>query len=189
MNEERLAGGAPEEDGIVFTNTSGGTGSWSWMPSPIAVPTAGGNSSQCGMNYSPDLLVSADGSSVRYSAAGAAGPYNCEELTGSANAGILPDVPNLSTGDPGWDQYGGTFSASGGVYTESAGGTGGNKAVTGSTGWSSYDVAGDVQLGTVGSNGNAGFLVRTTDPTSGTDNLDGYFVGVSGSSLIIGKEA
>jgi hypothetical protein len=187
-DEVRAAGGAPENQAIVLVNTNAGSGSWSWMPSPIAVPTAAGNSSQCGLNYSPDLLVSADGTAVRYSAAGAAGPFTCEELTGSANAGVLPDAADFSAGDGGWDQYGGAFTASGGVYSETAGGTGGNKSVTGSTGWTNYDVTADVRLENVGSAGNAGLLVRATDPTSGTDNVDAYYVGVSTSSVIIGKE-
>jgi hypothetical protein len=187
MNEERLAGGAPEEDQVVFTNTSGGSGSWSWQPAPIDVPTAGAATS-CGANYSPDLLPSADGTSVRYSAAGVAGPYNCEELTGSADTGTLPYTAYFGSGDPGWIQYGGTFGASGGSYTESAGGSGGNKAVSGSTGWSDYTLEGDVQLGNIGANGNAGFLVRATDPTSGTDSVNGYYIGVSTGSLVIGKE-
>ncbi|HTJ71424.1 MAG TPA: ricin-type beta-trefoil lectin domain protein [Actinospica sp.] len=188
-SEVRSAGGTPESGEVVLVNTNSGSGNWSWMPSPIAVPTAGGNSSQCGLNYSPDLLVSADGTSLRYSAAGAAGTYDCEELTGSANAGVLPDNADFSSGDGGWDQYGGTFGTSGGVYSESAGGTGGNKSVTGSTGWTNYDLAGDVRLDSVGTNGNAGFLVRNTDSTSGTDSEDAYYVGVTSSSVVIGKEA
>ena len=187
--EVRAAGGAPENQAVVLVNTNSGSGSWSWMPSPIAVPTAGGNSNQCGLNYSPDLLVSSDGTALRYSAAGAAGPYNCEELTGSANAGVLPDTPDFGSGDPGWDQYGGTFSTASDVYSETAGGTGGNKSITGSTGWTNYDVAGDVRLDSIGANGNAGFLVRATDPTSGTDDVDGYYVGVTSSNLVIGKES
>ncbi|MFJ6901871.1 ricin-type beta-trefoil lectin domain protein [Streptomyces hokutonensis] len=185
--ESRLAGGAPENQQVIFLNTAGGSGSWSWMPSPIAVPTAGAPSS-CGANYSPELLPSADGTTVRYSAAGVAGPYNCQELTGSGNAGVLPYTANFSSNDGGWTQYGGGWSASGGTYTESTGGTGGNKAITGSTGWSNYTLQGDVRLGTVGANGNAGFLVRATDPTTGTDSVNGYYVGVTGSDLVIGRE-
>ncbi|WP_042391799.1 ricin-type beta-trefoil lectin domain protein [Streptacidiphilus carbonis] len=187
MNESRLAGGAPENHQIVFTNTSGGSGNWSWMPSPIAVPTAGAAPS-CGADYSPDLLPSSDGSTVRYSAAGVAGPYGCQELTGSGNAGVLPYTAALSSSDPGWTQYGGSWSASGGSYTETSGGSGGNKSVTGSTGWTDYTLEGDVQLGSVGANGNAGFLLRTTDPSSGTDSSNGYYIGAGTSSLTIGRE-
>jgi hypothetical protein len=186
--ETRLAGGNPETQQVIFLNTSGGSGSWSWMPSPIAVPTAGAPSS-CGTNYSPELLPSADGTRVRYSAAGAAGPYNCEELTGSANAGVLPYTADFSANDGGWTQYGGSWSASGGTYTESTGGTGGNKAITGSTGWTNYTLEGDVRLDGIGTNGNAGFVVRATDPTNGTDNVNGYYVGVTGSDLLIGRES
>ena len=188
QNEQRSAGGTPETHQVVFQNTSGGSGSWSWTPSPIAVPT-GGAPSSCGVNYSPELLPSADGSSLRYSAAGAAGPYNCEELTGSANAGVLPYTADFSSGDGGWTQYGGSWSTASGVYSENAGGSGGNKAVTGSTGWTDYTLEGDVQLGTVGANGNAGFLLRATDPTSGTDSLNGYYVGVDTGNLVIGRES
>ncbi|MGY4924964.1 ricin-type beta-trefoil lectin domain protein [Streptomyces sp. 900105755] len=186
-SESRVAGGAPENQQVVLLNTAGGSGSWSWMPSPIAVPTSGAPSN-CGTNYSPELLPSADGRSVRYSAAGVAGPYNCQELTGSGNAGVLPYTADFASNDGGWTQYGGTWSASGGTYSESAAGTGGNKAVTGSTGWTDYTLQGDVRLGGTGGNGNAGFLVRATDPTTGTDNVDGYYVGVTGSNLLIGRE-
>lgn len=187
-DEVRGAGGAPEDRAVVLINTNAGSGAWSWMPSPIAVPSAAGNVGQCGLNYSPELLVSANGTEVRYSAAGAAGPYGCQELTGSGNAGVLPDTPAFTSGDPGWDQYSGAFTAAHGVYSEITGGTGGNKAITGSTGWTDYNLSGDVRLNAVGAYGNAGYLLRATDPTPGTDSVNAYFVGVSQSGLIIGKE-
>jgi hypothetical protein len=186
-NEQRTAGGAPENHQVVLLNTAAGSGSWAWTPAPIAVPTAGAPAN-CGVNYSPDLLPSTDGTHLRYTAGGVAGPYNCEELTGSANAGVLPYTADFGSGDGGWTQYGGSWSTLAGTYSETAGGSGGNKAVTGSTGWTNYTLEGDVQLGSVGTGGNAGFLVRATDPTSGTDNVDGYYVGADSGNLTIGRE-
>jgi hypothetical protein len=188
-SEIRVAGGAPENGQVLFVNTNSGSGSWSWMPAPVAVPTAGAPAA-CGVNYSPELLPSVSGTTVRYSAAGVAGTYNCQELTGSANAGVLPYAsPFGGGGDAGWVRYGGGWSVSGGEYTETTGGTGGNKAITGSTGWTDYTVAGDVKVNSFGANGNAGFLLRATDPTTGADNLNGYYVGVTSSAIQIGRES
>ncbi|WP_163504738.1 family 16 glycoside hydrolase [Fodinicola acaciae] len=185
--ETLVGGGAPEDHQIVLSSATGD--SWSWMPAPIAVPIGNGSTSNCNPNYSPDLLPSADGTTVRYAAAGITGPYGCQELTGQSNAGVLPYAADFGAGDPGWIRYGGSWSAANGVYGETTGGSGGNKAIAGSTAWTSYRVSADVRLDSVGTNGNAGLLVRATDPTVGTDNLDGYYVGVTANSIVIGRQA
>jgi hypothetical protein len=79
-NKEVTAGGPiPAGQTVILTNTDNGAGSWSWIPAP-AIPAAGASSS-CNTNYSPDLLEGANGTSLLYSTAAAAGPYNCEEVT------------------------------------------------------------------------------------------------------------
>jgi Domain of Unknown Function (DUF1080) len=175
---------APEDHQVVFVNTNGGNGSWNWLPAPINVGGAG-QTTNCYQNYSPDLLVSDSGESLRYTAASATGPYGCQEVTGSATAGALPFNSTFAGGDAGWMDYGGCWSTSGGTYTETCGGTSGNKAIAGSTGWTDYTLQGDVEI-TSGT--QAGFLVRVSNPSTGADALNGYYVGVNASSLFLGRQ-
>jgi hypothetical protein len=70
----------------IFLNTTDGTGPWSWMPAPFQ-PTAG-TAANCKINYSPDLLPSPQGTSVRYTAATAVDKTGCME--GTATAGVRP---------------------------------------------------------------------------------------------------
>jgi hypothetical protein len=181
-------GYAPEDHQIVLTGPAGG-GSWSWQPAPFAVSYAA-PTSNCYPNYSPDLLPSTDGRSVRLTAPSRSGPNGCEERTGSAPAGVLP-YPSPFTGgtDAGWKDYGGCWSLSGGAYLEDCGGTGGSKALAGSTGWTDYTVATDVELTSADANANAGLLARVTDPDTGTDAQDGYYIGLSTTDIVVGRQA
>jgi hypothetical protein len=113
---------------------------------------------------------------------------NTAPTAGGGAGGTLLYASEFGAGAHGWKDYGGHWSVAGGAYTESMAGTGGNKAVIGDTGWRNYVLQGDVRVGHFSPNGNAGLLVRASDPATGTDSLDGYYVGVSGSSLIIGRE-
>ncbi|MBR7825128.1 exo-alpha-sialidase [Actinospica sp. MGRD01-02] len=174
-----------EDHQAVFVNYDYGSGPWYWMPAPVNVGGAG-QTTNCFQNYSPDLLVSGSGESLRYTAASAVGPYGCEEVTGSASAGALPYNSTFDGTDAGWLDVGGCWSVSGGVYSETCGGTTGNKAIAGSTGWGDYTLQGDVEI-TSGS--QAGFLVRASNPSVGSDALNGYFVGVSSTQLFLGKES
>jgi hypothetical protein len=75
-------GPIPAGQTAVLTNANsvnGPSGPWSWLPAP-PIPTTGAPSS-CNTNYSPDLLVTADNSSLLYTVAEAAGPHNCQEVT------------------------------------------------------------------------------------------------------------
>jgi Domain of Unknown Function (DUF1080) len=176
---------APESGQVIFANTNNGSGAWSWLPA--AVQTTG-SASNCSVNYSPDLLLSASGQSVRYTAASAIGSAGCEEVTGQANAGVLPFSSSFSGGDGGWIDYGGCWSTSAaGVYSETCGGGGGNKAIAGSTGWTNYTAQGDVE---VNSGTQAGLLVRASNPSTGTDALNGYYIGIdTGGHLNLGRES
>jgi hypothetical protein len=173
---------AGESNQVIFENSNNGSGAWSWTPAPFH-PASG--SSNCSDNYSPDLLVSASGQSVRYTAATSTSGGGCAEGTAQANAGVLPFASDFEGGDNGWINYNGTWSASGGVYSETAGGLGGNKSIAGSTAWGDYTLQGDVQIN---SGTQAGFLVRASNPSAGADALKGYFVGVSPTQIFLGKE-
>lgn len=90
---------------------------------------------------------------------------------------------------PGWNTYNGTWSVSNSSYVNSAVDTGGDKAIAGSPSWSTYTLQGDVEM-TSGS-GNAGLLINVTNPSAGTDSLDGYYIGVDSTSgnLVLGRES
>lgn len=170
----------------VLVNTNGGQGDWSWAPAPWHVSNASGD---CNANYSPALLVQADGQ-VRYTAptsVGSSGP--CGESTGAAPIGVLPYASAFGTaGDAGWADYGGCWSVDGDAYQTSCGGDVGAKALTGSTGWTDYTVAADVRI-TSGA-GNAGVLARVGDPAVGPDSHDGYtaFYDLGGGTLTIARQ-
>jgi hypothetical protein len=176
---------APENGQVIFANTNNGSGSWSWLPAGVKTT---GSATNCSVNYSPDLLVSASGESVRYTAASAIGTSGCEEVTGQTNAGVLPYSSTFSSGDGGWIDYGGCWSTTtAGVYSETCGGAGGNKAIAGSTGWTNYTTQGDVE---VNSGTQAGLLVRASNPSTGTDALNGYYIGIdTGGHLNLGRES
>jgi len=186
-NGELLMSGANESAGenqqVIFVNTNNGSGAWSWTPAPL---NATGGAANCSVSYSPDLLVSPSGQSVRYTAPNAIGSSGCEEATAQGNAGVLPYSSTFGTDDSGWIDYDGCWSTSGGVYSETCGGTTGNKAIAGSTGWGDYTVQGDVE---VNSGTEAGLLVRASNPSNGADALNGYYAGINTSGNInFGRE-
>ncbi len=76
---------------------------------------------------------------------------------------------------------------SGEDYINSANDTNGDKSVGGATS-GNFTIAGDVEL--TSSSGDAGVLVRVTDPTVGADSVDAYYLGIDSSGFIeIGKES
>lgn len=164
---------APVSYRAVLVNTSGGTGAWDWAPSPWRVsPT----SSACNADYSPDLLPTGPGGLIRYTApTSVPGQAACGEGTGVADLGVLPYRGDFAaSGDAGWDMFGGSWSVSGDALSETAGGTGGNKAVTGSSGWRDYQLSAQVEGTSAGS--VDGVAVRVSDPSTGTDSYNGYLV-------------
>ncbi|MBB4689508.1 family 16 glycoside hydrolase [Amycolatopsis jiangsuensis] len=169
----------PEDRQAIFVSTSGAKGPWSWMPAPFQPRTA----SNCSTSYSPDLLLSPDGERVRYTTATASGASGCMEGTAVGSVAALPATFGGSRS--GWIDYGGCWSTSDGVLSETCGGDGGNKSLAGSTGWGDYTLTGDVRIdqGT-----QAGFVVRATDPGIGADALHGYYVGATASRLFLGRE-
>lgn len=172
-----------EDRQAIFTNRSGGQGEWGWMPAPFR-PVANSAIDGCRASYSPNLLVSADGLSVRYTSATTLGDSGCMEATGVGSIGQLPFTSSFDDGQSGWIDYGGCWITHDGMFSETCGG-GGNKAVAGSTAWSDYTLEGDVRIDSAG---QAGFLVRVSDPSTGADAHNAYFAGVSENSLVLGQQ-
>jgi hypothetical protein len=184
-----------ENHQALFINSYDASGSWSWMGAPYL---ASEPSDIYEWNYSPALLLSADGSTIMEMGTVGGGPNNDQVVLGSTQTGVAPFTYNFtdpfaSGTDAGWVDYGGTWSVSGGAYHETSG-VGANKALAGptywvdsATYWTNYGLSGDVVLQ---ANGQAGFLVRASNPSTGIDTLNGYYIGIENSTntLFIGKE-
>ncbi|MBO3678740.1 hypothetical protein [Streptomyces sp. NEAU-YJ-81] len=142
----------------------------------------------CSTSYSPHLLLDASGRTVRFTTATATatGPTGRMEATAVANSGVLPYADAFAKGRSGWVDYGGCWTTSGGVLSETCGGTGGNKSIAGSTGWTDYRLAGDVRID---GGAAAGFVVRASDPGEGpmpsTVGVRGHAGTASGRRLTI----
>ncbi|WP_344868316.1 family 16 glycoside hydrolase [Amycolatopsis ultiminotia] len=176
-------GFTPEDRQAIFVSTDGAQGPWSWLPAPFQPLES--SAANCSTSYSPDLLLSEDGTSVRYTTPTAVGDSGCMEGTAVGQAGTLPYTSAFDRGRSGWIDYGGCWSTSDGVLSETCGGDGGNKSLAGSTAWGDYTLAGDVRL----DNGpEAGFVVRASNPGVGADAVNGYYVGVSETSLFLGRQ-
>lgn len=178
-------GTAPEEYQAVFLNSNGGDGDWNWMPGPARVGEDG-STGNCSINYSPSLLPSADGLTLRYSAASQSKSQTCAERTTDAAAGVLPYASPFAFGNAaGWLGYGGCWTVDAdGVYSDTCPSGAGNKSITGSTGWADYVLHGQVKMD---AQGGSGFLVRVSDPGTGADTHRGYFIGL-GTDLFLGRQ-
>lgn len=153
-----------------------GYGSGPWYELTAAMPWAAGASyTQAG--YRSFALPLGSGDALLYFAATYTGAGNRNRiLFGTTNPGLLPFAdPFAGSVDVGFERYGGGFTAKDGVYTDSVGGAG-DKAVAGSTAWTNTTTSADVRLD---GSGNAGLIVRVTDPSVGADAYDGYYVGLS----------
>src|ERR1700742_492220 len=97
-----------------------------------------------------------------------------------------PSIHGFSSNGATWNQYGGAWQLSDGVMwnvsTER-----GAKLLTGNSHWSNYRVEADVAL--VGSNGDAGIIVRAQNPERGVDSYEGYFAGLRtlDNTMILGR--
>ncbi len=96
-------------------------------------------------------------------------------------------APFAANGVPaGFTTYAGTWSLSNEAYINSASDSLGDKSVGGPT-FGNATLTGDVEL--TSNRGNAGFLVRATNPSVGTDAVSAYYLGIDASgSILIGKE-
>ena len=123
--------------------------------------------------YSPCLLPSADGKSVRVTVPSGGEPSS-QERTGTGPADVLPYTDRFAAGsDAGWIDCAGDWSVRDGEYRVAAGDREA-RAIAGSTGWTDYTVSADIKLS---SEGEAGLLFRVTDPSAGA--YEGYAVRIS----------
>jgi hypothetical protein len=112
---------------------------------------------------------------------------NWRDISVSSGASTTtPYYAPFASSSAAWTTYAGSWSLGSEIYSNTAVDTQGDKSIGGPTG-GNFTLTGDVQLTTTG--GDAGFLLRATDPAVGTDAVDAYYMGVnSGGFLGIGKE-
>jgi hypothetical protein len=127
---------------------------------------------------------------VRYTAPSSVpGQAACDETTGVSDMGVLPYQSTFSTtGQTGWNMYGGNWSVNGNTLQETAGGNHGNKAVTGSTAWTNYQMS--ALVNGVSASSVPGIAVRVSQPASGANSYRGYlvFYDTSHGSFVIARE-
>jgi len=85
-----------------------------------------------------------------------------------------------------WDAYGGSWERNGPTITNRSDERGA-KLIGGSADWSDYEF--DLDLQVLGAFGDAGALVRVSDPEEGVDSYVGYYVGLrsANNTLVIGR--
>ena len=89
---------------------------------------------------------------------------------------------NFDSGNAnGWTSYDGTWAVAGGQYT--VGSTPGAKSIAGGTNFSDFTYDADVSI----NGGDAGLVFRVTNPAIGADAYTGYYAGISGTQVILGK--
>lgn len=77
----------------------------------------------------------------------------------------------------GWTTYGGEWSAASGAYSVINGE--GFKAVANDTNFQDFTYETDVSISASPNLANAGVIFRVTNPTVGSDNLQGYYAGIT----------
>ncbi|MGN6503742.1 MAG: family 16 glycoside hydrolase [Pseudolysinimonas sp.] len=181
----------PETGRVLFINTNNGAGAWQAISAPVTIDPTGdynnGPGRQCA-NYSPSLVPTASGNAIMMVTPRYVSGSNtrCDVRFGTGPIGTLPLYAPFDSGnDMGWATYGGSWSVSGGVYSQS-GSSSGPKSLVGSTGWTDVTVTTDLRLD---SSGQAGVLLRTTNPAVGADSHTGYYVGIETvGNLFIGRQ-
>ena len=167
---------AEEDHRAVFINTNYGQGVWDWAPAPWKVNNASG---ACNSNYSPNLLIRSNGN-IRYTAPTSQGGTGlCAEGTAEAQVGTLPYGSDFKTyGQAGWINIGGNWTVSDdGVYSATYINDTDAKAITGSTGWTDYEISADVQI--TSDSGVVGVNARMTAPMEGTNAFLGYMATIN----------
>jgi len=99
----------------------------------------------------------------------------------------LPYFDSFATGKAeGWQAFGGTWALVSGVMRNDSDERGA-KLLTGSAYWEDYSIEGDVML--LGLDGDAGFIVRSSNEEEGVDAYDGYYVGLRSrdNSIVLGR--
>jgi hypothetical protein len=174
----------PESGRVVFANTNLGQGDWTEIAAPLTIDPTGGYSNPSTIpscpGYSSPIVPSKSGNSILYFAGVWAGSgVRCEVRFAHGGVGNLPLYAPLDGGRmDGFTTYGGNWqNAAGGVLQSTDVTVAGARAVTGNSGWSNYTVTTDIRLDT---SGQAGMVLRHSDPSLGADSNYGYFAGIVG---------
>ena len=99
---------------------------------------------------------------------------------------------NFALGEMGeWRKYGGAWAVEGDILRNLSGGRG-DKLVIGARRWRDFTVQSDLRFDSDPRGtrwGDAGILLRVTDPAFGVDDYDGYYLGIvfDENSLILGR--
>ena len=104
----------------------------------------------------------------------------------SNQAWKLPYRDSFATGQADeWTAFGGTWQIADGAMRNDSDERG-SKLMTGSPNWQDYSFSADVEL--LGSPGDAGLILRSSDEEQGVDSYRGYYVGLRNNdgNLIIG---
>jgi hypothetical protein len=105
---------------------------------------------------------------------------------------LQPYEDSFDRGDVSdWKFYGGSWTVNNGML-QNLNGARGDKAITGSESWTDYVIETDVRLNADPADsmwGDAGVVLRVTDPSIGVDSYDGYYAGIGseGSVLMLGR--
>lgn len=169
---------APESQRAVLINTNYGKGDWYWAPSPWSVPNS---SIICGSNYSPNLLALPDGT-IRYTTAASMNATGlCSERTGAAPIGVLPYKANFSAnGQAGWIDFGGDWTISDDQYSCALVTDPAAVAVTGSSGWTDYEISADVII--TSTSGVLGLSTRISALSTAPNSLTRYTAAIDSNS-------
>ena len=116
---------------------------------------------------------------IRYTAPTANGNTGwCAEGTGEAQVGYLPYAADFANyGQAGWINVGGEWTTDGDTYSSSSASGFDAKALTGSTGWTDYEISADVQV--TSDAGQLGLNTRMTAPMNGTWSFLGYMASIN----------
>lgn len=168
----------PENQRVVLINTDYGKGNWSWAPMPWSPP---GGTLICSSNYSPNLLVLPDGT-IRYTAPATLNTSGlCSERTGVASIGVLPYNSNFSAnGQAGWIDFTGDWSISGDQYGFAPVTNPAAIAVTGSSGWTDYEISADVIV--TSTSGVVGLSTRVSASLTAPNSLTRYTAAIDSNS-------
>jgi hypothetical protein len=161
-------------------------GEGAWYELTAAVPWAAGpTNTQAG--YRNYVLPLGGGDELLYLTSTYTGAGNRNRvLYATTNPGILPYLDPFAGGTAvGWQPFGGTWNVTDGVYTVQESGLG-DKAIAGSTSWTDTTTSADLRLDGAG---DAGLIVRATNPSVGIDAYNGYLIGVSSidSTAFVGR--
>src|SRR3984885_8302211 len=103
----------------------------------------------------------------------AASLYFLHRRTSTENLPV--EVVFSNDGSDQWNAYGGSWERNGSTVTNRSDERGA-KLIGGSADWSDYEF--DLDLQVLGAFGDAGALVRVSDPEEGVDSYVGYYVGL-----------